>query len=80
MHSTPKSHHTKKPTKEYPTPLQARGLLLGTNIRVPEEGVLMVINDRFARTTKRRDRGFTRPPKRWLRLIRPRGQEHRPLL
>jgi hypothetical protein len=38
----------------------------------------MVINDHFARTTKRRDRGFTRPPKRPQghehRLVRPRGR------
>ena len=39
-----KSSHSKKPPKEFSTPLQARGLLSGTNTRVPEEEELMVIN------------------------------------
>ena len=34
----------KKPPKEYSTPPQARGLLSGTNTRVPKEDGLMVIN------------------------------------
>ena len=34
----------KKPSKEYSTPLQAQGLLLGTNNRVPKEKEPMVIN------------------------------------
>ena len=38
------SSRLKKPPKEYSTPPQARGLLSGTNTRVPEEEGLMVIN------------------------------------
>ena len=38
------SSHLEKPPKEYSTPLQAQGLLLGTNTRVSEEEELMVIN------------------------------------
>ena len=34
----------KNPLKEYSTPPQARGLLPGTNARVPEEEELMTIN------------------------------------
>ena len=33
-----------KPLKEYSTPPQARGLLSGTNTRVPEEEELMTTN------------------------------------
>ena len=36
--------HSEKPLKEYSTPPQAQGLLLGTNTRVPEEKELMTIN------------------------------------
>ena len=36
--------HLEKPLKEYSTPPQAQGLLLGTNTRVPEEKELMTIN------------------------------------
>ena len=38
------SSHSKKPPKEYSTTPQARGLLSGTNTRVPEEEELMTIN------------------------------------
>ena len=38
------SSHLEKPPKEYSTPPQPRGLLLGTNIRVLEEEELMTIN------------------------------------
>ena len=38
------SSHSEKPPKEYSTPPQARGLLSGTNTRVPEEEELMIIN------------------------------------
>ena len=38
------SSHSKKPPKEYSTPPQTRGLLLGTNTRVPKEEELMTIN------------------------------------
>ena len=38
------SSHSEKPLKVYSTPLQARGLLSGTNTRVPKEEELMTIN------------------------------------
>ena len=42
--SPSESSHSKKPPNEYSTPPQARGLLSGTNTRVPEEDELMTIN------------------------------------
>ena len=39
-----KSSRSKKPPKEFSTALQARGLLSGTNTRIPKEEELMVIN------------------------------------
>ena len=42
--SPSKSSHSKKPPKEFSTPLQAHALLSGTITRVPEEEELMVIN------------------------------------
>ena len=38
------SSHLEKTPKEYSTPPQARGLLLGTNTRVPKEEELIIIN------------------------------------
>ena len=38
------SSRSKKSPKEYSTPPQARGLLSGTNTRVPEEEELITIN------------------------------------
>jgi hypothetical protein len=58
-----------KPTKEYPTPLQARGLLLDTNIRVPKEGELMANDDQFTQTIKEHDRSFIQPPEHRLHLV-----------
>jgi hypothetical protein len=58
-----------KPTKEYPTPLQARGLLSDTNIRVPKEEELMAIDDQFTRMIKEHDHSFIQPPERRLHLV-----------
>ena len=49
-----KSSRSKKPPKEFSTPLQAHGLLSGTNTRVPKEEELMVINiDSFEQSRAR---------------------------
>jgi len=46
------SSRSKKPPKEYYTPSLARGLLSGTNTRLPEEEELITINvDSFERST-----------------------------
>ena len=69
------SSHSKKSLKEYSTPLQARGLLSGTNTRVPKEEELMVINiDSSEQSRVQLQLQLTRPLGWALCLARPLGR------